>query len=488
MPKFSAPPDDPPDGPPRGRAGRESGGVPEHDEPTIAERTILRADWLLTMDGPPGRAPGGAGAVEDGALVIAGGDIVDLGPAGDVLARHRGLPEERLDGHVLLPGLVNAHSHLAMAMFRGVADDRDLDGFLSTVLPLEAALLDHTSVRTATTAALVESLRAGVTTVLDMYFFADAALDAAADCGARLLTGPVLLDEGGPEPMAWPERMSRAAEWLQRHPPRRGWRPVVGPHATYTVSPEHLREVAELAGPAGAVVHVHAAETTGETEAVLARHGRRPVGVLEAAGLLRPRTVLAHGVHLLAEEVDLLAGMGAAVAHCPASNLKLASGVAPVRSLVAAGATVALGTDGPASSNDLDVLGAARLAALLHKGAATEGPDAEAMAAADVLWLATRGGAAAVGLDGEVGVLRPGAVADLVAVDLRGPHTQPVFDPASTLLYAAGRSDVAHVWVGGRRVVRDGVVISVDAVAAAGGLRDLGDRVARTVRTDPPRP
>jgi 5-methylthioadenosine/S-adenosylhomocysteine deaminase len=243
------------------------------------------------------------------------------------------------------------------------------------------------------------------------------------------------------------------------------------------VTPPQLAEVRDLADRHGALVHIHAAETEAENEMVEARHGRRPVGILSEAGLLGPGTVMAHAVHLDDEELARVVAGGAAVAHCPASNLKLASGVARVPELVAAGVPVGLGTDGPASSNDLDLLGAARLAALVHKGVgAGGGPgDATRLPATQVLRMATVEGARALGLDGEVGSLEPGKLADVIAVDLDRPHAQPVYDPASTVVYASGRGDVRHVLVAGRRVVRDGRPVDVDVdrvVSELGRLRD----------------
>ena len=425
------------------------------------------------MDGP------GATVVPDGAIVLDGPRIAQVGDAATVLAANPDAEVVHLPGHAVLPGLVNAHTHLAMTMFRGIADDRHLADFLDTVVPLESALLDAERVRLATRAALVESHLAGVTTTLDMYFFCDAVLDAADEVGARVLTGPVVLDAGGPDapPGSWGLRMERAREWLADHPPGPDWLPVVGPHSTYTVGRDHLVEAGALAEEHGALFHIHAAETAAEVDVVARATGHRPVELLGGLGLLGPHTVLAHAVHVDAGEVRSVAESGAAVVHCPASNLKLASGVAPARTLRRAGVRVALGTDGPASSNDLDVLGAVRLAALAHKAVAPEGPDATSLPAAEVLAMATRDGAHALGLGGRLGVLRAGAVADLVAIDLHRPHTQPVHDVCSAVVYAAGRGDVTDVWSRGRRVVRAGAHELVPERVVVEDLARLGAEV-----------
>ena len=437
---------------------------------------VISAGWLL--------APGDTTTViERGAVAVDGGRIVGMGPAREVAERWSGAEVVDLPGHVLMPGLVNAHTHLGMTMFRGMADDRDLDAFLAAVVPVEGAVLSADRVRRATRAAAVESVLAGVTTALDMYFFVDAALDAADQVGLRLLSGPVLFD-GGPGSLAWDQLVEWAGAWLAEHPSRPGFRPVLGPHSTYTVSPEHLGAVAEMAGASGALVHIHASETAAENELVRSRHGVRPVPLLADVGLLGPGTVLAHAVHLDDAELAAVAASGSAVAHCPASNLKLSSGVARVPELLAAGATVGIGTDGPASSNDLDVLGATRLAALLHKGVGTGAPggpgaaDATNVSAGEALRMATLGGARSLGIDGDVGSLEVGKLADLIAVDLDRPHVQPVYDVASAVLYAAGRGDVTDVWVAGRPVVQAGRPTALDASAVTDDLRDLQRVVA----------
>lgn len=437
--------------------------------------TVVNAGWVLTADARDR-------VIADGAVAWQGGEITAVGTRMDVAATlgARGLAVAEagtvdLPGHVLMPGLVNAHTHLAMTMFRGVADDLDLQEFLARVVPAEAALLDDRRVRVAVRAAVAESLAAGITTSLDMYFFPDAALEAADELGMRLLTGPVFLDGEGPDGLSRRTRMDWARRWLEQHPIRAGWRPVLGPHATYTVSPEHLGQVRDLAAEHDALVHIHAAENEGEIELVTSAHGERPVELLDRLGLLRPGTLLAHAVHLTDAEIDRLAGSGAAVAHCPASNLKLASGIARIPDLLDAGVCVALGTDGPASSNDLDLFMAMRLAALVHKG---HRGDARVLPASTVVRMATRNGAEALGVGDALGSLEVGKLADVVAVDLDRLHTQPVQDVASALVYSAGRGDVTHVWVGGRPVVSDGGLCSADKSAVVAGLRALGAEVA----------
>jgi 5-methylthioadenosine/S-adenosylhomocysteine deaminase len=443
--------------------------VPRVSAKTNAEQSdaavdvVLRADWVLTVDASDT-------VIVDGAVLVGEGRILGVGPAEAVLAANPSAPVRHLRGHALLPGLVNAHTHLAMTMFRGVADDLSLEAFLARLLPTEGEVLSAERVRTATLAAAVESLCAGTTTALDMYYFVDEALDAARSVGMGLAAGPVFLDAAASAAEPIERWIEHAGHWLEQHPAGPGWRPVLNPHATYTVTPHHLGQIAELAAHHGAVVHIHASETEAEVESVLGAHGRRPVEHLEELGLLRPLTVLAHAVHLTDAEIERIASTGTAVAHCPASNLKLASGIARVPDLLSAGATVGLGTDGPASSNDLDLFSAMRLAALVHKAVAA---DPTTLPASQVLRMATVHGARALGLEAEIGSIEAGKRADLVAVDLDRAHTQPVYDPASTLVYAAGRGDVRHVWTGGRQVVEDGVPTLVDPAAVTAGLAAL---------------
>ncbi len=428
---------------------------------------ILTPDWLVTVDDADT-------VLDHGAVVVDEGRILAVGPSADLLAEWPDAERVPLPGHVLLPGLVNAHTHLAMTMFRGLADDRDLQQFLDRLVPAESVVLDGDTVATATSAAAVESVCGGVTTALDMYFFPDAVLDAADRVGLRVVTGPTFFAGPGPEGLGGAARLEWADRWLSDRPARSGWRPVVAPHSTYLVGPDELVGLGELAARHDATLHIHAAENPGEVTTVTDLHGRRPVDLLDELGLLGPRTVLAHAVVLDDRELARVAETGTAVAHCPASNLKLASGVARIPELVAAGAAVALGTDGAASSNDLDMFTAMRLTALLHKGISG---DATVLPATRILRAATAGGATALGLGDDIGSIEVGKRADLVAVDLDRPHLQPVYDPCSALVYAAGRADVRHVWVDGVAVVADGRPTRVDTSEVTAALGSLRGRV-----------
>jgi 5-methylthioadenosine/S-adenosylhomocysteine deaminase len=373
--------------------------------------------------------------------------------------------------HALLPGLINLHTHAAMALLRGVADDLPLRAWLEDhIWPAEARHVSDAFVEAGTLVAAAEMLRSGTTCFHDMYFFPEAAARAARRAGIRAILGLVVVEFPTSQAKDAADYIAKAREAHAALATDGLVRCGIAPHAPYTVSDATFTEAVALADEFDVPLHVHVHETEHEIEESLQLHGRRPLERLDRLGAVSSRLVAAHCVHLTPAERDLLAERGAAVAHCPASNLKLASGVARIPELFAAGATVALGTDGAASSNDLDLFSAMRLAALLHKGV---GGDATVVPAAQILRAATVGGATALGLADSLGSIEVGKRADLVAVDLDRPHTQPVFDPVSTLVYAAGRADVRHVWVEGVRVVRDGRPTRVDTATVTNALAGL---------------
>jgi 5-methylthioadenosine/S-adenosylhomocysteine deaminase len=372
-------------------------------------------------------------------------------------------------GGIVVPGLVNAHTHLAMTMFRGLADDLDLDGFLATLLPAEGEVLSADSVAAGTALAVAECLRAGITSALDMYFFPEVASAVAAEVGFDLHTGPVFVEFPGADRRPFDERLEWAGDLLSATPAGRRW---VCPHSTYLLDERQLRAVGELAGSHGARVHVHACETAAELAAVRQRHGRSPIEVLRDVGLLGPATVLAHGVHLDDDDLALVASSGATIAHCPASNQKLGSGFARVPELLAAGVPVALGTDGAASANDLDPWLAMRLAS--YSLAARCGPGT--IDATAVLTMATAGGATALG-DPLIGTIEAGTRADLVVLDASSPSLAPVYDPVSAVAYAASRADVRWVIAGGRVAVDDRRLTTIDVDAAIAEVRELAERI-----------
>ena len=381
-------------------------------------------------------------------------------PRAEAEARFPSYEKVLLDGHALIPGLVNAHTHAAMTLMRGLADDLPLMRWLEEhIWPAEKKHVSPQFVKDGTLLACAEMLRGGVTCFNDMYFFPAAAVEAALAAGMRISVGMIVLEF----PSAY---ASDPDDYLAKGLALRDqWRehPMVSfclaPHAPYTVSDATFRKIAKIAGEVEVPVHIHLHETTEEIGRSLAEHGVRPVERLQRLGLLGPGLIAVHAVHLEDAEITLLAKHGSSVAHCPSSNLKLASGFAPVAEMAAAGINLSLGTDGAASNNRLDMFEEMRLAALLAKAVAR---DAQALPAHAALRAATLGGAAAIGLEARIGSIVPGKAADLTAVRLAGPNTgaglMPCYDPVSHLVYAAGRHDVTDVWVAGNRLLTGGIL------------------------------
>jgi 5-methylthioadenosine/S-adenosylhomocysteine deaminase len=438
---------------------------------------VVSASWVVPV------RPGGA--LSDHAVVIGSGRIVDLLPTAEARLRYPGVRHEEFSGHALLPGLVNLHTHAAMALMRGFADDLPLMEWLRKhVWPAEARHLSAGFVEEGTRLAVAEMLLGGTTTFNDMYFFPESVCSAATAVGIRVVAGLVAVDF--PTPYA-PDAASALQRGLATRREFAGEPLVhfaVAPHAPYTVGDERFRHLSALARAEGLPVHCHVHETATEVTEALRTHGERPLSRLERLGVLGPEFVAVHCVHLDERDLELLAHRGVSVAHCPTSNLKLAAGLAPTASLVAAGIRVGLGTDSAASNNRLDMFAEMRLAALLAKG---QSGDAAVWSAPQALRAATLGGAEALGLGAITGSLETGKAADLIAVDLAAPQLQPMFDPVSHLVYVAGREQVREVWVRGERRVRSGELTAkaIDGRFSAGALRELSSAWAARLRANP---
>jgi 5-methylthioadenosine/S-adenosylhomocysteine deaminase len=396
-------------------------------------------------------------AIDDGRIVNVGESVMGANTVIDG------------EGLLVMPGLVNLHTHLAMTLLRGIAEEVDLQGFLERVWAEEARIMDPAGVYAGTRLGALEAVLGGTTTALDMYFHPTESHRAAVEVGLRHVTGPVFFSFLGPDHLEWDERMVLARAWPQTleslggpHVP-----PALMPHAAFTVGLEHLAEIADLARQQRALVHTHASENDRENDDTVDATGMRPVPALEASGILALAPVLGHGVRLDDHDRDRVAATGTAVAHCPGSNLKLASGAADVVAYREQGIRVGIGTDGCSSSNDLDMFAAMRLAANLAR---LVRDDPAALSARDVVRAATLDGARALGLGDRIGTVEAGKEADLVALDLRAPHLVPVHDPYTSVVFSAGRSDVRHVLVAGSPVVVDGQptrVATDDVMAAA---------------------
>jgi 5-methylthioadenosine/S-adenosylhomocysteine deaminase len=438
---------------------------------------LITPRWIATV------APAGT-VLEGHSLVIRAERIEAILPTALARSRYPDAQDIELPEHLLTPGLVNAHTHAAMALLRGAADGLPLERWLSErIFPMEAALMSDEFVYDGTVAACAEMLLGGTTCFNDMYFFPEATARAARDMGMRARIGMIVIDF----PTAW---ASTPDDYFDKGLALRdAWRTearlgfTLAPHAPYSVSDGPLERVARLSAELELPVHIHVHETAREVQEHLARHGLRPVQRLHRLGLITPELIAVHGVHLDAADLDLLAAQGASLAHCPNSNLKLGSGLAPVSEWLARGGRLALGTDGSASNNRLDMVLEARTASLLASGCSG---DPTTLAAHDALATATMGGARALGWADQIGSLVAGKLADLVAFDFSGDDLPPIFDPVSHLIYAGGREQVAQVWVHGENVVVKRQILGEAAIDAWAGVRARRrvwhNRVGQSVR------
>ena len=423
--------------------------------PPQAVATLLNARWIVPVE--PEQC-----VLEHHAIAIADGRIVAILPREEAAIHYRAECCLDFDHHVLIPGLINAHTHASMTLLRGLADDLPLMSWLQDhIWPVEARWVSPDFVRDGTQLAMAEMLRGGTTCFNDMYMFPDVVASAAQDCGIRACVGLIAFDF----PTSYARGMDEyLAKGLQLHDELGAYplvRAAFAPHAPYTVSAPALERIGRLAEAMDLPIHIHVHETAAEVAAFQAEHGGRPLERLQQLGLLSARLLAVHMTQLEAVEIERLGEAGAHVAHCPESNLKLASGFCPTAQLDAAGVNIAIGTDGAASNNDLDLFGELRTAALLGKGVAG---DAAALPAARVLRMATLGGARALGLADETGSLQAGKSADIVAVDFSQLETEPLYNPISQLVYATSRHQVTDVWVAGRRLLADRRLTTLDTV------------------------
>lgn len=420
--------------------------------------SIINGRWVIPVadnDKQPSDT-----VLENHAIVINNGSILTVLPSDNAKQQFHSDSITQLDKHALIPGLVNSHTHAAMNLFRGIADDLPLMTWLNEhIWPAEQQWVDKEFIRDGSTLAIAEMLRGGTTCFNDMYFYPDVTAKVAVESGIRCCVGLLMLDF----PTVWAKN---ANEYLSKgiavHDEFKNESLIstaFAPHAPYTVSDEPLKKIRTFADEMDISIHMHIHETEDEVAQAVNNSGKRPLQRLHELGLLTPRLLAVHMTQLTENEIALCAEQGVHIIHCPESNMKLASGFCPVSQLIAAGANIALGTDGAASNNDLDMFGEMRTAALIAKGVAK---NASALPAAHALYCATMGGAKALGLDSNIGSLSAGKYADIAAVDLSDIETRPVFDPISHLVYCAGRHQVSDVWVNGKRVLNQRQLSTLD--------------------------
>ncbi len=415
--------------------------------------TLIYAGWIIPVE--PENV-----VYEQHAIAIQNGKIVAVLPSSEAVRQFSARITHRLTTHLLIPGLINTHTHAAMNLLRGFADDMPLNEWLKEhIWPVEQAHVDREFVADGTRLALAEMLRGGITCFNDMYFFPDVVGEIADQVGIRATLGLILIDL----PTIWAkdaeEYLNKGKEvhkTFQNHPLIQT---ALAPHALYSVSDASLKPAQAMAEEFELPIHIHLHETAGEVEEAVEKQGERPLTRLERLGLLSPRLMGVHMTQINNEEINLLANHGVNVIHCPESNLKLASGWCPIPKLLKAGVNVALGTDGAASNDDLDILGEMRTAALLAKGFSK---DASSVPAATALRMATLNGAKALGIDHLTGSFVPGKSADIVAIDMIDIETQPIYNPLSQLVYAVGRDKVTDVWVAGKHLLKSRTLTSLD--------------------------
>ncbi len=427
--------------------------------------TLILGPLVVTMDAEERIIETGAVAVRDGVIVAVGtrGDLEGVTAAETIDAA----------GKLLMPGLVNAHTHLGDSLFRSLVEELPLEAWLERLWISEREFVSRERVELGARLSMAEMIRGGTTCALDMFWFPEAAADAALGAGFRLVTGPIFFDFDGPDGLAVERRIAAGERWLERYAAEPLITPCVQPHNALTVSPEGLRAARDLADRAGALFHTHCSETATEVRQTTERFGHTPVAHLDDLGILDDHTVLAHCVHLVDDDFARLRRSGAAVLHNPLSNLKLGSGIAPVARMLEEGIPVAIGTDGPVSSNDLDMWTAMRFAGLLQRGVHM---DPVLTPAREVVRMATTVGAEALGL-GEVGRLAEGYRADLILIDLARPHLMPMYDVYGHLVYTVGRDDVRSVMVDGRWVMRDRTLETIDEATVLAEMEQLAAEI-----------
>lgn len=418
---------------------------------------IVTARYVVTMDST-------RRVIENGAVAVVAGRIAAAGPAAEIGKRYDA--KQRLDrpDAILAPGLVNTHTHAAMSLFRGIADDMRLQDWLEKfIFPAEAKNVTPEFVRAGTRLACLEMLLSGTTTYTDMYYFEEVVAAATKECGMRGVLGQTIIQFPVPDAKTPAEGLRRAESFIRTYREDPLITPAVAPHALYTNSDETLRHSRALANRYKVPLLIHLSETKRENQETLAKRGMTPAALLDSIGVWNGRSLAAHGVWLDEADLQILRKRNAGIAHCPSSNMKLASGVAPVPRMLKLDIAVGLGPDGPAgSNNDFNMFEEMDLAAKLAK--VTTG-DPEALPATAVFEMATIGGARALGMEGEIGSIASGKRADLITISIHGPHTLPMYNVYSQLVYALKGSDVRDVLIDGKLVVRERGVLTLDSRA-----------------------
>jgi len=434
---------------------------------------IVNGDYVVTMNE-------GHAVIEDGAIAVDAGLIVAIGPAAEINAAYRA--HESLGGaqRVVMPGLVNGHSHAAMTLLRGVADDLALMDWLTNyIFPAEVEFVDPEFVRIGTELACWEMVRGGTTTFVDMYYYPDTIAEVVERCGMRAMISATVIDQRSPDAESAADSIDKGTGFIDRWQGRDSRiTPIFGPHANYTLDAAQLRATREAALERNVPISIHLSESPYEVQYSKDTYGTTSIEMLEGIGFFEGPTIAAHVVWPTDDEIPILRDRKVGVIHNPTSNMKIASGISPVAKMLAAGVRVGLGTDGAASNNDLDMWEEMRLAALLQK---VDRMDPEVLPAETVLGMATIGGATAIGLGDQVGSLEVGKRADLIQVAFDDVHHVPTFDVISHLVYVTDEQDVAAVVVDGKLLMRDGEFLTLDTDRISAEANALAARIKAAI-------
>lgn len=437
-----------------------------------SKTSIVIPRWLLPLDGKRRVLTGHCVVVEEHKIK----KIMTVQQAEKAFPQ---AIQTRLDDHVLMPGLINCHTHAAMTLFRGIADDIPLTPWLEKhIWPLETRFVDPHFVKTGTQLAIVEMLQSGTTCFNDMYFFPDIVAQTAEAAGMRACVGLIMLDfptvwASGPD-----EYMSKGLRLADELKHSSLVNTAFAPHAPYTVSDQPLENIRVIADELDLPVHMHIHETANETAKSIDQYGIRPLERLSQLGLLSPRLLAVHMTDLLAEEIQSLADAGVNIIHCPEANLKLASGISPVQQCVEAGLNIAIGTDGCACNNDLNMIGELRTASLVAK---VRSSDAQSVDAWSALEMATINAAKALNIDDICGSIETGKSADMIAIDLSDPCCQPVYHPVSQIVYSVSRTQVTHSWIEGKLIMDDRRLTGLDVDKILADANQISKKIIQSV-------
>ncbi len=429
-------------------------------------KILLNADWILPVESPP---------IKDGALAINNNIIEDIGNQKDLNAKYNNYEKIELKDKIILPGFINAHTHSAMVLFRGLADDLPLNIWLNdNIWPAEAKWVNPDFIKIGCSLAFIEMLRSGTTTLSDMYFFAETAIETALKIGIRIITGESAIDFPTPSCKTPEEALKKTEEIAKKYKDSKNVFPAVFVHSPYTCSSSLIKEAKSLANSLNIPYHIHLAETKWEFDEIKSKCNFTPVEYLNSLKVLDEKTSCAHSVWLNDNDISILSESKTSIVTCPVSNLKLGSGIARISDLLKNNVNVGLGTDSSASNNNLDILLEARILALLHKGINLE---PTILPADQAIKIATLNSARAFSIDSSVGSLKPGKFADIISISINQPHNIPYYSPESSILYSSFGLDVSDVIINGKFIIKDKIFTEINTHEILYSAREFAKKI-----------